>query len=308
MMIGHLPISVSANRHSRVSRRFAPTIALAALLGASTVPAGASPDAVAAVSRTFYERSFVVAADARCRLFTSDLGKALAASALQARGAAARAGASEADLLQTLENARAGAASTACHDPELLVVRDRVASAFSAWTAMRQMEFPGTKGAWKADRTAFETRGWRLVQTTRTGGAAVGFGLEADNAARENLAVVVSFVGRSRPYAVRLSLRDPERAPHPWLGTEGGGLPPEAARQAFFAASQRQAEPLLLSQDHEQGEVWVFPLNAADALDDLDPREVFVVEFLFRDDSVARARFEAGDFAAGRAFTAMGPV
>ena len=47
---------------------------------------------------------------------------------------------------------------------------------------------------------------------------------------------------------------------------------------------------------------------AADALSALDPREVFTVEFLFRDGSIARSTFEAGDFAAGRAFLAMGQV
>ena len=45
-----------------------------------------------------------------------------------------------------------------------------------------------------------------------------------------------------------------------------------------------------------------------DALAALDPREPFALEFLFRDGSVARARFEAGDFAAGQAFLAMGAV
>jgi hypothetical protein len=44
----------------------------------------------------------------------------------------------------------------------------------------------------------------------------------------------------------------------------------------------------------------------ADALSALDPREIFTVEFLFRDGSVARSTFETGDFAAGRAFLSMG--
>lgn len=308
MMLGHLPRSGSSILNASAWRRLVPAIVLAGGLGAITVPAGATPEAVPAVSRTYYERSFVVEADARCRLFSPDLGKALAASALQARGAAARAGASEAVLSEALQRARSGAASTSCQDPELVVVRDRVASAFSAWTAMRRMEFPGIRAGWQADRTPFEATGWRLVQTTTTGGASVGFGLEADSAGQESLSAVVSFVGKSRPYAVRLSMRNPDRAPHPWLVAESGSLPPETARQAFFASSNRQADPLLLSQDHEQGETWVFPMAAAEALSGLDPREAFVIEFLFRDDSVARARFEAGDFAAGRAFTAMGPV
>ena len=52
----------------------------------------------------------------------------------------------------------------------------------------------------------------------------------------------------------------------------------------------------------------MFPVAAANALAGLDPREPFVIEFLFRDDSVARATFEAGDFAAARAFIGMGSL
>ena len=54
------------------------------------------------------------------------------------------------------------------------------------------------------------------------------------------------------------------------------------------------------------GEAWRFPAAVADALERLDPRETFAVEFHFRDGSVATAKFEAGDFTAGRAFLAMG--
>jgi len=48
------------------------------------------------------------------------------------------------------------------------------------------------------------------------------------------------------------------------------------------------------------------PAMSAAALERLDPRETFAIEFHFRDGSVATAKFEAGDFAAGRAFLAMG--
>ena len=64
----------------------------------------------------------------------------------------------------------------------------------------------------------------------------------------------------------------------------------------------------LLASGARAGEVWRFPDSAVEALAALDPREPFLIEFLFRDDSVATARFEAGDFAAARAFLAMGPV
>ena len=119
-------------------------------------------------------------------------------------------------------------------------------------------------------------------------------------------AAVVSFVGKPRPYAARIVMRDAARSPRPWLGTEG--LPPEAARRAVFAAGSDIAPRDLLASGARAGEVWRFPDSAAEALAALDPREPFLIEFLFRDDSVATARFEAGDFAAARAFLAMGPV
>lgn len=307
-MIGHSLRSVCVNPRRKRPRWLAIVCAAAIGSGAVTMPAGAEPGAAAPLSNTWYERSFIVAADSRCRLFTPALGAALSASALQARGAAARAGVADEALADIVQRARSRAAATACSDPQLAVVRDRVVSAYSAWAGLRRMEFPGDRGVWKADRTAFETAGWRLMQTTVTGATPVSFGLVAGGDQTDTVSVVVSFVGRSRPYAVRVVMRDVERAPHPWLKAGRADLPPETARRAFFAAGNLEADTALLAPDHRQGEVWLFRSDIAETLAGLDPREPFVVEFLFRDDSVARARFEAGDFAAGRAFTAMGPI
>ena len=101
-------------------------------------------------------------------------------------------------------------------------------------------------------------------------------------------------------------MRDRDKTPRVWLA--GGGLPPETGRRVFFAGESRSAGRGLLTEGARQGEAWTFPQDAAEALAQLDPRETFVVEFLFRDDSVAEARFEAGDFAAGRAFLTMGAI
>ena len=79
-------------------------------------------------------------------------------------------------------------------------------------------------------------------------------------------------------------------------------------RRAFWAAGVTSADTMLLPEGRPAGQAWLFPAAAADALSALDPREVFTVEFLFRDGSIARSTFEAGDFAAGRAFLAMGQV
>ena len=68
-------------------------------------------------------------------------------------------------------------------------------------------------------------------------------------------------------------------------------------------------DPPTVERIHAAGIAWFACATTLDeALAALDPREPFALEFLFRDGSVARARFEAGDFAAGQAFLAMGAV
>ena len=164
------------------------------------------------------------------------------------------------------------------------------------------MTFDAGSAGWAADRYAFTRPGWRMVQTTRTGASPVRFGYAGESAGAD-LTAVVSFVGRPRPYAARVVLRDARLGTRPWPG----GLPPESQRMTVWSSGSTMAAPGLTAPK-AQGEAWVFPAGLADALTKLDPRERFMVEFVFRDDSVATAVLEAGDFAAGRAFLAMGPV
>ena len=283
--------------------RYARTTVLAVAILA--VPFAALADATA----PYYERSFVLAADAKCRMFTPALTNALTASTLQARGAAARAGASDVALAQTVERAQVSAGQTLCADPQLATVRTRVATAFSGWSRQARMTFPGGWSSWVANRSAFSSPTWRLMQSTRIGATPVTFGYVEGGGERQNLKAVVSFAGRSRPYAARIVMRNVERAPHPFLGTGGVAMmPPESTRQSFFAAGNLPADRALLQGEQTQGEAWLFPAATADAMAQLDPREPFMVEFIFGDGSVARATFEAGDFAAGRAFIAMGAL
>ena len=278
------------------------TVLIAATLA---VPFAALADATA----PYYERSFVLAADAKCRLFTPALTNALSASTWQARGAAARAGVSDVSLAQTVERAKANAAGTQCADPQLAVVQTRVATAFSGWSRVARMTFTSGRSSWVANRSDFSSPTWRLMQTTQIGATPVTFGYVEGGAERQNLKAVVSFAGRSRPYSARIVMRNAERAPHPFLGSNGVAMmPAEASRQAFFAAGNLPADRALLQEGKTQGEAWLFPAETADALAKLDPREPFAVEFLFGDGSVARATLEAGDFAAGRAFIAMGSL
>lgn len=265
--------------------------------------------ALADATRPFYDRSFVLAADQKCRLFAPVVAEALTSATLQARGAAVRAGASPEDLAQTAGRAASRAAQTACGDPDLALVKDRVTTAFSGWADTPRMTFPGAKTAWYGDRYALVGPGWRLKQTVQTGQAPVSFGLVGDAGGAEALTAVVTFVGRSRPYAARIVLRDVERSTRPWpAGTPAGDLPPDSLRRVIFSTGSAEAAQTLLLPNRKDGQAWRFPDATADLIALLDPREAFAVEFLFSDDSAARATFEAGDFAAGRAFVDMGSL
>ncbi|MES2860777.1 MAG: hypothetical protein V4701_04860 [Pseudomonadota bacterium] len=292
-----------------LSPRTARAIAAAVMFAVTPVAAFANG------TGTYYDRSFVLAAHEKCRLFRAPVAGALSAATLQSRGAALRAGTPEATLNMTASRAQSRARQVACSNPELAMVRDRVADAFAGWQRIPRMDFIGDRGAWTADRVRRETATWRLKQDSVTGASPVRFGLSAAPPGAGNvfqgeaLSAVVSFVGRPRPYAARLVMRDPALAARPWLTASGGAvLPPENARQQVWSAGTAPAAATLLATGRAQGETWYFPTTGGDRLARLDPREPFLVQFLFRDGSVATATFEAGDFAAARAFVAMGTV
>lgn len=263
----------------------------------------------AGAERLYYERSLMLAADARCGLFEPQVRAALDASTHQARGAALRAGAGADDLSATRIRAQSRARAADCASDDLATAAGRVRDGFAGWRRTARMTFPGDGQDWSADRTRYARDAWRLSQTGRFRSAPVIFGRTTDAAGEEGLAAVVSFPGRPRPYAARIVLRDPSRAQRPWIVQASlAPLPPVETRRAFWAASSAAAPAGLLPEGRRQGEIWRFPDAAGDAVAGLDPRERFTVEFLFRDDSVMRVHFEAGDFAAARAFLALGPL
>lgn len=283
--------------------RIARAVTAAALIAATPMAAHADG------TGTYYDRTFVLAAHQKCNLFRAPVAGALSAAALQSRGAALRAGTAETTLQATATRAQARARQVSCANPELAVVRDRVADAFAGWQRIPRMDFNGDRLTWTADRVRREAATWRLVQTSVTGASPVRFGIDASATGRESLSAVVSFVGRPRPYAARMVMRDPALAARPWLTPDGrAALPPVSVRQQVWSAGTTAAPATLLARGRTQGEVWTFPAYGGDRLARLDPREPFLIEFLFRDGSVATATFEAGDFAAARAFVALGTV
>ena len=99
-------------RNARYASLIAAIVAMAA-------PVHARADAAS----TFYERSFVLAANQRCGLFARPVAAALDAAAWQARGAALRAGVAEVELAARAARARTRAALTSCANQDLATVK-----------------------------------------------------------------------------------------------------------------------------------------------------------------------------------------
>ncbi|HYF22139.1 MAG TPA: hypothetical protein VD929_01960 [Caulobacteraceae bacterium] len=273
-------------------------------MAAAAVLAWAPGAALAGPAELYYERSLMVAADARCDLFEARVAAALEASAWQARGAALRSGADEAALRLVRARAENKARGAACGSADLTTAAARVKDAFQGWAKTSRMTFPGQAAPWVADRTAYRSARWKLSQNARFGFDAVTFGYAGRGEAAA-LVAVAEFKDGARPYAARLVMRDPARAPKPWLVKTGGV--PRSALRTVMAQAAAAAEATLAPGDGT-ALAFRFPPRAADQISALDPRERFEIEFLFPDDTVRTARLEVGDFAAGRAFLAMGAL
>lgn len=290
-----------------------------AIVAATLAVAGASSAATPG-SEAYYERALMRAADARCHLFAPATGSALAAAEAQARGAALRAGASNAGLRTLAAQAAAKQGALPCNSKDLAVATARVRTAFDGYSRLIRMTFPGDDVAWQADRTLpTRTPIWRLSQPTVTGASHVMFGLAGDYGHPAQLLAVGDFGPGETPYAAQLMVRDVSRAPEPYLQAVSVAVwarlplteraPPRSAVLAFTAEAREDADKSLLPKGSTSGVAFRFPAAAAQALAGLDPREAATLVFLVQDRTGARARrayVEVGDFAAGQAFLAAG--
>ena len=289
-----------------------PSIALCVLacVGGSALPARAD-----SASELYYERAVMSAAGGRCGLFSPEIAAALAASQIQARNTALRAGSSSGDLDAALGRANARAAAAPCQGQDIKLAADRVRQAFKAYAGLRAMTFPGDQGDWRATRDQTEIyNAWRLTQAAHTGADKAMFGL-AGRQGRDQVTAVAAFADGATPYAARLVLRDPTRAPTPYIADLSGKaplqarVPPPTATHAILAEARGPGEPALLPPGARTGTVFRFPAGAVAALSALDPREAVRVDFVFAGasgDMVRRSYFEVGDFAAGVAFLRAG--
>ena len=263
--------------------------------------------ALAQPADLFFERTAMTAADNRCGLFTPEVSAALAAGAAQAKGAALRAGV-DPKILSTREaDARRYAARLNCKSPQVRAEAARVQQAFSGYSRVTRMHYPGDVADWRADRGTGKAARWRLAQDAAFGGGRMTFGLAGREGANA-LVAVAQFADGQKPYAARLVLRDGTRTLGPYLDTRAKTvplsrkLPPRGATRAFMAEARSEADELLLPKGSEDGWAFRFPATAAQALAELDPCEAIAVEFLFPGERVRTAYVEVGDFAAGRAF------
>lgn len=285
------------------ARRLARIAAPAAIgLGLALFPRFAA----AAPLDLYYERTVMVAADARCGLFAPEIGAALAAARAQARGAALRAGVDQAMVEQTGARAIAAARRADCASQDVATAAGRVRQAFEGYARLIRMDYPGEVAGWTADRSSSKTAvRWRLQQATRSGDTRIAFGLAGRFGANRVMAVA-AFPKGETPYAARLVIRDRALAPKPYLDlrtrTLAKRLPPPTARTAFAAEARSRAGLDLLPKGWPPSWAFRFPSSSAEALAALDPREAAAVEFLFPGDRIRTVYLEVGDFAAGRAF------
>ncbi len=255
-----------------------------------------------------YERTLMTAADGRCRLFAPTISSALDAARAQARGATLRSGASEQQVAALEQRARAKADGTACNSKDLTTAAARVKAAFDGYAQMQTMTYPGDTASWKAERAVSATIPvWRLSQPSSFGGDRLMFGLAGR---AKDLMAVATFDNGQRPYAARIIVRDTARTQGPYFDPRGGRalsakVAPRNVSRVFTAETREEAPATLLPVGAKTGMSFRFPLAAADAISELDPREAIVVEFAFTgrgDEVTRRALLEVGDFAAGRAF------
>jgi len=285
---------------------------------AAALGAAVCAPAQASVTNAYYERTLMSAAGQRCNLFTPSVASALAAGAAQARGAALRAGTSERELSAVEVRARAKAGVASCRSPDLITAAERVRGAFEGYSRMLKMSYPGEVASWKAERIDSRVgQVWVLSQQAQMANGSAMFGV-ARRDQRDSLVVVAQFDTAARPYAARLVMRDPRRAPRAYLDNRGAApgralplsvrMAPRSASQTFLAEARSTPDPLIAPTNGKPGLAYRFPAGAMAALSQLDPREAIQIEFLFGGegpDRTVKALVEVGDFAAGRAFLSV---
>jgi len=260
-------------------------------------------------------------ADARCHLFTPQIGSALQAAKEQARGAALLSGAPEPQIDGAQARARAKAASLPCNNPDLQLAATRVRQAFEGYAQLIHMTFKGPFSEWRAERPhpARKEPRWSLLQFA---GAVDGSILRGSHLmiglaglpGQMQLTVVSDDPRAAAASVARITLRDPAELGAPYADPQrkdlAGHLPPPDLTQSFLAGERAPAPAPLLPIGSKAGTMFVFRPLVREAMERLDPRDTFKIQLVFPSstgDRVLTAWAEIGDFRAGEAFLAVQP-
>jgi hypothetical protein len=278
-------------------------------VSAACLAAPVAAGAASAASQYLYERTLMGAADARCHLFSPDIGRALAAARVQARNTALRAGDGSAAVAATERRALDKAASVDCRAPGLKLAADRLRSAFADYAKLQVLTFPGVRANWRAERPYPGYHGaprWGLAQSVVGQGGWMVFGITGGQ---------VTLLDARRDSApapiARIVFRNPAILSEPYVDLRRSDpadqVAPAAVSQAFIARGRAVAARSLLPAGAKTGLAYQFPPDVTPALARLDPREMAAVQLVYpgaKGDRVVTGWVEVGDLAAAQAFLA----
>lgn len=282
--------------------------------------------------QAFLERTSLRAADDKCGYFTDLERTALISGQLQARGELLRSGVFTREAIDSAEAEVTYYANTRpCGDPDFMAARSHLKDAFSAFIGTMVMDYPGLTATWNASRSRWDT--WRVVQSGSTEDWMFKFGLLApvledpddfpaafarplDAPLQTDpfiLAVeIILAEDEAAPSLARILIRDPQKAPEPWLGSLFGDEitpPPLGLTTAYWASARELVKNPKTGETHLR---FTFSDEATEAIKTLDPREQFQIAILPDARSGRTApkflTIEVGDFAAAQAFTMLPPL
>lgn len=274
------------------------------------------------------KRYFFTLVNDRCHLLNAPATTALKAGFVQARNAAIRSGRDMSALAPALDQARAAAAATDCHAPQVTAEMGNAQSALRSFVTQMRLDLPGSRATWSGVRADQDTSEWRLVQYQNTSGADLAFGLFG-TLAHNSLSVMARFADGTPPYAARILVRDPDHMASGLIDTSAPGIAAhmpwgfgDATSLSFMAYDQSDVTATLRpavkvnfagfapgggyvgAQAPVDAQRFDFPKAALLAMARLDPREDVVIEFECPD-GPRYARFEVGDVITGLAYISL---
>ncbi len=278
-------------------------------------PAPQTISGVAAVERTYLERAAITAADQKCSLFTDGERMALTSGLYQARNELLRADYAIAEIEALTDEVSTHARTLGCDHPSIQNVSSTIRDSYRQFVKTSFLEFPGRAAFWEASRSEHDA--WAVRQPEAKSGAVLGLRRAEPQSrrpsigpadTRKTLQLAVSIPATSRaPSTVQLLVRDPAKLSEPWInGLTGSNNqltpPPRAVATPLWAGRQSNEWDVVKDPIY----VFYFGNDAIERLEALDPREAVTLQLTpsprAAEQSPTRIVFEAGDFAAARAF------